>query len=69
MKASSIKKQKTKQKTVDVFLIAFVFIIACFVAFPLFWMLRSSLVTLSLIHIYLRPPVRWGWPARNGVGC
>lgn len=57
MKASSIKKQKTKQKTVDVFLIAFVFIIACFVAFPLFWMLRSSLVTKA--EFFTRPPIFW----------
>lgn len=49
--------QKRKKQAVNALLICIVVILAVFVAFPLFWMVRSSLVTKT--EFFTRPPVLW----------
>lgn len=48
---------KTKKKVVNLVSILFVTIVALIVAFPIFWMIRCSLV--SKMEFFRRPPVLW----------
>ncbi|BCN30062.1 carbohydrate ABC transporter permease [Anaeromicropila herbilytica] len=50
-------KPTTKKKVVNILAILFVALLAIIVAFPIFWMIRSSLV--SKMEFFRRPPVIW----------
>lgn len=51
------RREKEEEKSINVLLILIVVILAVFVAFPLFWMVRSALFTKT--EFFTRPPVLW----------
>lgn len=55
VKYKSISSAKTKKKVINGLLIALAIFLALLVAFPLYWLLRSAIVTKQ--ELFARPPV------------
>ena len=54
-KYKSMSRSKTKKKVINGLLIALAIVLAVLVAFPLYWLIRSALVTKQ--ELFARPPV------------